>query len=256
MSRVKTAEHKIVVPFNLSAGQDVDFYRHVEEVAAQGPRSIDLDCSSLDPVHSSHIGLLWIARDICAQESVEISLENVNNSLIRTLQMLDLADIFEINEADIRWPVVATSVMRPSRKSEQHSGDFRVDTAGIDLGLHEFMELLDEWQLDEVIKFDLRTLFYEVANNIVCHSGLTTDARVQYRVACANGELQLVFEDNGKPFNPLSLSDDFDPETAARNRQTRGFGINLIRRISDDIEYTHRDNTTNVLSLTKRYGDG
>ena len=255
MCSVKTTEHSVTVPFDLSAGHDIEFYCAVGEIADQSPPVIHLDCSSLDPVHSSHIGMLWIAKEICTRQSVRISLENANVSLIRTLQVLDLADIFEINKAAIQEPVAPPTTAHSGQGSEQHSGDFLADMSGVDLGLRQFMEFIDDWQFDEVVKFDLRTIFYEVANNIACHSGLTSDARIQYQVTCADGELRLVFEDNGKPFDPLSLPDNFDPEDAARKHQTRGFGISLIQRLADSIEYTHRDNTTNVLSLVKRHGE-
>jgi len=256
LARVMTAEHTVAVPFDLSRGQDADFCRLVEEVVDYGPRNLHLDCSSLDPVHSSHIGLLWKAREICRQKSTEISLENTSDSLIRTLQALDLSDFFEISEACAQQPVMPALDPLPSQEGEQHAGDFRADAAGVDQGLREFMDLLERWRLGEETKFDLRTMFYEVATNIRCHSGLPADSRIQYRAACDESGLQLIFEDNGKPFDPLSLPDDFKPKVAARNCQTRGFGISLIRRLADDIEYTHKNHTTNVLSLTKRYGDG
>ena len=253
---MKVNEHTVVVPFDLTAGQDDNFCLRIEELVTQGLQSIGLDCSRLDPVCSSHIGLLWKAKDICYQKSVEISLENVNYVLTRTLQVLDLAEVVEIKEANKPQPVVTRSVKCPCQGRKQHSGDFQADTAGINLGLREFMVLIDEWQLDEETKFDLRTLFYEVVNNIQCHSGLPPDATIRYQAIYADGELRLVFEDNGKPFNPLLVPDDFDPETAARNHQTRGFGINLIRRLTDSIEYTRRDNITNVLTLIKFHGEG
>jgi anti-sigma regulatory factor (Ser/Thr protein kinase)/anti-anti-sigma regulatory factor len=246
----------IAVPFDLSQGQDIAFYRRVEKAADQGPPNLYFDCSALKMVHSSHIGLLWKAREVCRQKSTEVTLQNTSISLIRTLQVLDLTGVFEFSDTCEYETVLPTVRQLPIVAAEPHAGDFEADAAGVDRALYEFIELMGQWQLSEDVKFDMRTLFYEAATNIRCHSGLSPDSKIQYRATCTGGELQLVFEDSGKPFNPVLLPDNYSPETAAKHRQIRGFGISLIRRLATDVEYTRRDDTINVLSLTKRYGDG
>lgn len=254
MSKVTTEVPMLAVPFDLSRGQDIDFCRRVEEAMDQGQSNLHLDCSALELVHSSHIGLLWKAKEICRQKSTTVTLEETSSSLIRTLRALDLMDEFTFGEA-CDLDLVPTTQPIPIQSGEPHTGLFAADVAGVDQALCEFLELLDGWRLTEEMKFDLRTLFYEVATNIRCHSGLQADSRIRYRAALINGAIQLVFEDNGKPFNPTSLPDAYNPEAAAHNHQTRGFGISMIRRLADEIEYTLKNDTTNVLSLTKRYGD-
>lgn len=255
MSNVTTDITVLTVPSDLSQGQDIDFCQRITEIVDQGAQHLHFDCSDLNLVHSSHIGLLWKAKEICRQKSTTVVLENTSVSLMRTLQALDLMDVFEFSENCDSEPALPTAKLFLNQTGKPHSGQFDANIAGVDHGLCEFMELLEGWQLTEEMKFDMRTLFYETATNIRCHSGLPPNSMVKYQATCTEGVLQLTFEDQGTPFNPLSLPDDYIPESAAQNRQTRGFGILLIRRLADNIEYTHRDTTTNVLTLTKRYGD-
>jgi len=221
---------------------------------SQSPGDLRLDCSDLDPVHSSHIGLLWKARAICRLNSTDLVLENIHDSLIRTLEALDLIDIFEVKLSRDLDAVSSESKQCAITEGVKHIGTFSADAPGVDKSLRKFADVLESWKLDEDIRFDLRTIFYEVATNIRCHSGLSPTDLAHYRVECDQGELRLVFEDSGKPFDPLSLPYEIDAESSARNRQTRGFGISLIRKLADDIRYTNKDDI-NVILLTKRYGE-
>ncbi len=254
MNKGTTEISMLAVPFDLSRGQDTDFYHRVEEATDHGRQNLTFDCSALALVHSSHIGLLWKAKEICHRKSATVTLEGTSNSLIRTLQALDLMGEFTFGEA-CDFDLQPATQPIPIQSGEPHTGHFDADVAGVDQGLRDFMEALEGWQLTEEMKFDMRTLFYEAATNIRCHSGLSADSRIRYRATLSNCELQLVFEDNGRPFNPTSRPDTYNPEAAAQNRQMRGFGISMIRRLADEIEYTHKNNTTNVLSMTRRYGD-
>ena len=221
----------------------------------QHPQRLRLDCSGLDPVHSSHIGLLWQAREICRQASVEVLLENANHNLVRTLQALDLTEVFGVNIAHKPVSILETPIPEHGPAVGHHAGEFSADVDSVDRAVNDFLEFLGGWNLSEEIKFDLRTIFYEAATNIRLHAGLIPDDVARYSVTFEAGELRLVFEDEGIPFDPLTQPESVDPRAAAQNHQTRGFGISLMRRLVDDMQYTRRDDTTNVLSLVKQCGD-
>ena len=63
--------------------------------------------------------------------------------------------------------------------------------------------------------------------------------------------VQVVFTDNGKPFNPLKAESP-DVESGLEDRQVGGLGIFLIRKEMDDITYEYRDGQ-NILTLEKKF---
>ena len=63
--------------------------------------------------------------------------------------------------------------------------------------------------------------------------------------------VQVVFTDNGKPFNPLKAENP-DVESGLEDRQVGGLGIFLIKKEMDDITYEYRDGQ-NILTLEKKF---
>lgn len=61
--------------------------------------------------------------------------------------------------------------------------------------------------------------------------------------------LELVFIDNGMPFNPLEKLDP-DITLSAEERQIGGLGIYMVKKNMDDMRYEYRDNQ-NILTLIK-----
>lgn len=253
-SEIAKGSCTLVVPGDLSGGQDEEFCQRLDEAVGQRVQSIRLDCSDLDPVHSSHIGLLWRAREICRRASVKVNLANTNVGLRRTLEALDLAEHFVARPVESLGKS-STSGGITAELAVTHTSEFVPDVAGIDLAVNDFLGWLRQWDLSEEINFDLRTVFYEVATNIRLHAGLGPDDSVCYTAIYINGELRLVFRDQGIPFDPSSHQGNIDPHTAAQNRQTRGFGISLIKRLVDDITYERVDEGANVLSLARHCGE-
>ena len=101
--------------------------------------------------------------------------------------------------------------------------------------------------MPEKTVFGLALALEECGSNIVNHA-LQGDAQKQFRVTLAHDPDAFVIElrDSGPEFDP----------TAARARASEhdtpgGWGIELVRRYIDDIQYT-RSSGENVLRLTKR----
>ena len=104
--------------------------------------------------------------------------------------------------------------------------------------------------LPEKIIFGLALALEECGSNIVNHA-LQRDAQKQFQVVIeyANHEFVIELRDSGP---------EFDPTTAAvRKPQAEdddlpgGWGIQLVRRYTDEIHYA-REGNENVLRLTKR----
>ena len=67
----------------------------------------------------------------------------------------------------------------------------------------------------------------------------------------AGDEIIIIFEDTGKPFNPLEQTDP-DLEKPLKERKIGGLGIFLVRRIMDKVLYRHVDDNKNVLIIRKK----
>lgn len=94
----------------------------------------------------------------------------------------------------------------------------------------------------------------EACTNIVEHGyrGNSPDRQIEIACRVEGGELRIVIEDSGPPFNPLTAAEQ-PPADAARLEDAKigGWGIAFIRRLMDRIEYQRID-ARNRLTLIKR----
>jgi len=107
--------------------------------------------------------------------------------------------------------------------------------------------------LSEKTTFGLALALEECGSNVVNHA-LQRDAREKFRVVMESTANAFIIElyDRGPAFDP----------TNAPNRKTQahdddlpgGWGIQLVRRYMDEIQYRRVDGQ-NVLRLTKRLGE-
>lgn len=73
---------------------------------------------------------------------------------------------------------------------------------------------------------------------------------VTVRLIFANDELDVVVEDDGRPFNPLNHP-PFDPDAPLEKRRGGGMGIHIVRHLTDDLTYERLENR-NRLRLSLR----
>lgn len=62
--------------------------------------------------------------------------------------------------------------------------------------------------------------------------------------------IALVFEDKGMPYNPLEKPDP-DITLSANERKIGGLGIFMVKKFTDNMEYSY-ENETNILTITKK----
>ena len=68
-------------------------------------------------------------------------------------------------------------------------------------------------------------------------------------ITISDNTLQLVFEDAGKPYNPLEKSDP-DITASVEDRKIGGLGIFMVKKIMDTVQYRYEDGK-NRLTMTK-----
>ncbi len=71
------------------------------------------------------------------------------------------------------------------------------------------------------------------------------------RVGAEDGEICVIFEDRGIPFDPTEREDP-DRSSSAEERKIGGLGIFLTKQIMDEVIYEYRDGR-NILSIRKRF---
>ena len=94
----------------------------------------------------------------------------------------------------------------------------------------------------------LHIVLDEIASNIVKHSG-ATGFSVEVAFPSDPAGVQLVFSDDGAPYDPLAHA---DPDTAlsAEERPIGGLGILMVKKMSDSVTY-ERVRDRNVLTVFK-----
>ena len=92
----------------------------------------------------------------------------------------------------------------------------------------------------------------EIFANIVRHSGATGWSLDIEKTRYPDGA-RLIFTDDGKAFDPLSLRDS-DTTLCAEDREIGGLGILIVKEAMSPVTYWRR-NGKNILTMGKDYGD-
>jgi anti-sigma regulatory factor (Ser/Thr protein kinase) len=90
----------------------------------------------------------------------------------------------------------------------------------------------------------------EIFSNIVKYAyAEPRDAKVEMELDVRNGVVEMIFRDNGVPFDPLKVEPpDFTLDAHAK--EPGGLGIHLVKSTLDELSYI-RENDSNVLTLKK-----
>jgi len=91
----------------------------------------------------------------------------------------------------------------------------------------------------------------EIYVNIACHAYPSGEGDAVIRVTVGNDKsVELIFEDSGKPYDPLEKEKP-DINLSAEEREIGGLGIFMYRSIMDETEYRY-ENGKNILTLRKK----
>ncbi len=100
---------------------------------------------------------------------------------------------------------------------------------------------------------DVRLCLEEVLMNIVSH-GFEKDGdhQIHLDLRITDNVLCLETRDGGKPFDPTTYSSPEENEPFDR-RRIGGFGITLVRNLTDEMVYERRGDN-NILTMIKKIG--
>jgi len=93
----------------------------------------------------------------------------------------------------------------------------------------------------------------EAVANICSYAYAVPPGEVTVRITKESEFVRIELIDEGIPFDPLALEEP-DIKSELENREVGGLGIFLMRRMLDDVHYSHIG-SQNILSLAVRYGE-
>lgn len=92
----------------------------------------------------------------------------------------------------------------------------------------------------------------ELYTNTISYGGVDgRKVNVEVNFTVDNQELNIIYKDNGVPFNPLKVAEP-DLNVAIDDRAIGGLGVHYLRVLSDSVTYDFM-NEKNVLRITKRF---
>lgn len=130
-----------------------------------------------------------------------------------------------------------------------------VATRALGPGLAALEGALRDARLPQETVLELLLAAEEVLTNVADYAHDDgSEHWVRVGLVVAREDVTLVFEDDGRPFDPTAAP---APDLAApmAERPIGGLGIHLIRSLVDTAEYA-RAGSQNVLTLRKRVGQG
>lgn len=112
-------------------------------------------------------------------------------------------------------------------------------------------KLLDEKGCDKKAKVDIDVAIDELFSNI-CYYAYEEDKKGKAKIVLDfydENHVAIIFEDIGKPYNPL-LKKDPDSSATLDDRQIGGLGIYIVKNTMDNMEYKNV-NGHNILKISK-----
>jgi len=109
--------------------------------------------------------------------------------------------------------------------------------AAIEDGRRRMAEFLAGMSLDDAVRNRLEVVFEELVSNTIRHGfKMHSDQSIHVRVDPRPGTVELTFEDDGWPFNPLEAPPS-EPPKSIETARIGGLGIPLVARMSASVNY-------------------
>ena len=238
----------IAVPVELSKLNVECFYDTLKSQLKSSPDIIKLDCSFLKQVTSSHINVLWQAYQICLSVETRISLKSPPLELVRVIEVLDLREFFFQED----WQEqIDTGKTETKKTSDLFTYDIEPCSKSIPDAIEVFLNFLTCQSIPALVCFEMRTVFYEVVNNIITHGNVSKGEGIHFSAVIDGNKITLTFIDKGDSFDPTQHETNKNIVEVAKKGKKHGFGIAIIRKLTDSIKYERHHNDCNVLVLEK-----
>jgi anti-anti-sigma factor len=136
-------------------------------------------------------------------------------------------------------PTMSTTIAIKNRLSELERVGHAVEEFGQRLGL------------PANVTFELSLAVDEVVTNIISYAyDDGREHKVVIRLEEQSGDIIVEIEDDGRPFNPLTVPEP-RVDLPLEERPIGGLGMHLVRKVTDAVEY-HRRGNRNLLVMRKK----
>jgi anti-sigma regulatory factor (Ser/Thr protein kinase)/anti-anti-sigma regulatory factor len=251
MQIVRDTEAEIRLPADSSPGSLTKFQSEIDKRLSNGTTAISINCSDLIRVTSSHIGALWFAYTKCKDAGVNLNILSATSNLEESLKTADLHDlIIPAKTSAAKIPVIRIQGTN-SDDLRLLAFEFHPTIEDINRALNEFRDFMLALGIDPETTGALETMFYETATNIREHSSLSASDWINVTSEVDSFGVTVQFTDPGERFDLTERDSSFDPGKAIKEGQTRGFGIELVKKLADSISYMRQDGHSNVLTMTR-----
>ena len=246
------SEHcTVLLPVELRDDAPVAFRACMDSLITKHPEAITLDCRHVDHLTSSHVKLLWSARIRCAEEGVALRLKSDSEYVWKVLKILDLDEFF-IHDEDSDVDEMGHFSTELMGELEGYEDTFDAVAESIGIALDGFLDYLKSLSVPTGTQYVLRTLFYEVATNIRLHASTDTKEQISFSALLDSSGIVLTFVDSGSHFDPTQFDiSDFSYQEGSDGR--RSFGITILQKLADRLDYERLNDTKNVLILERKW---
>ena len=121
------------------------------------------------------------------------------------------------------------------------------DRASLGTAADFLSEKLNEWEISPALAHKAQIAVDEIYSNIVYYSGAREATLTLQKEE--EGQLTLIFEDDGVPYNPTTAKEP-DVTLSAEEREIGGLGIFMVKKTMDEITYEYKDGQ-NILRIRK-----
>jgi serine/threonine-protein kinase RsbW len=110
--------------------------------------------------------------------------------------------------------------------------------------------------LDETAICRCQLAVDEACTNIIEHA-YEGEGHGSIDICCEpeQGELTIIIEDQGKPFDPNSVPEP-QLNTNLEDMQVGGLGLFFMRQVMDAVEFTYEDGSNRLVLVKRREGEG
>jgi anti-sigma regulatory factor (Ser/Thr protein kinase) len=242
---------RVMIPVDLSDDSEEYFIKQVSDIIKVSPKLVELDCSQLKWVTSRHVNLIWRSYSISREAGIKIKLTNTTERLIRVLKVLDIYDLLPSEAAETTQTISIDSIPKNIPLDDSWEISFLPSIEEITLVQERFRNFLESLKVSDLFKFEIETVYYEIATNIRNHSAIETGEKVFLQCWPLKDKLAVEIRYQGNEFDSTNVPDVSTARVSAQKGYKRGYGLMMINRMTDNMTYTRDHNGTNILKLEK-----
>jgi anti-anti-sigma factor len=244
------AQVVLVIPEGrLDFGAAAGFHRELEKTlggAGKPPVAVIIDCATLDYVSSAGLRVLLQAARAAQRAGTSFALCALQPAVREVFEVSGFNRIIHVH--DDRAAALATAL--PERAPRERRTAVPADAAHLPALMQFLSEFWSSAALPTTEAMPFELALEEVFMNVVMH-GSPPGAlpRVEVALALTDSGLTITVEDDGPPFDPLSLPAP-DVSLGLEERRVGGNGVFLVRQMMDAVRYQRVDGR-NQLKMTK-----